>query len=60
MKAFSESKLAKYEDIESLKYFIFDEYGDLIGVKDDAPPDIKEAYEADKKIDEKWAELGID
>ncbi len=60
MKDFSESKLAKYADIESFKYFIFDEYGDLIGVKDDAPPDIKEAYEADKKISDEWAALGID
>ena len=41
MKAFSESKLAKYADIESLKYFIFDDCGFIIGVKDDAPPDIK-------------------
>ena len=60
MKAFSESRLAKYADVDILKYFIFDECGDLIGVKDDAPPDIKEAYEADKKISDEWATLGID
>ena len=50
MIAFSESKLAKYTNEECERYGVFDDLGFIIGVKDDAPADFKEAYEADKKM----------
>ena len=53
-------KLLEYPKEVRKRYCIFDDCGCIIGVKDDAPPDIKEAYEADKKISDEWATLGID
>ena len=60
MKSFSESKLALFSVEEFEKYSIFDERGLAIGVKDNAPAEFKAAFEADKKLREKWEELGID
>ena len=60
VKAFGEMKLSKFAKEEVLAYGIFDEWGDLSGVKDDAPADFKEAYEHDKKTEEELAALGID
>ena len=60
MIAYSESALAKIPMEDFRKYGIFDEWGTIIGVKDDAPADFKEAYEHDKKIEEEWEALGID
>ena len=60
MMAFSESELARYSSKEIMKYGIFDEYGVLNGVKEDAPAEFKVAYETDKKLREKWESMGID
>ena len=60
MIAFSESALAKYTFEEISVYGVFDEDGVLVGVKEDAPPDFKEAYEKDKKIRENRQALGLD
>ncbi|MBR0261028.1 MAG: hypothetical protein IJQ85_04450 [Selenomonadaceae bacterium] len=60
MMAYSESELAKISMEDFWKYAIFDEWGIIIGVKEDAPAEFKEAYEHDKKIEEEaWAK-GID
>lgn len=53
-------KLSKFSTEEYRKYGLFDDMGDIIGVKDDAPPEFKEAYEYDKKKEAKWEALGID
>lgn len=38
-----------------LPYKIFDESGHVCGISDDAPDDVKEAYEEyKKKLDEGW------
>ena len=60
MYLFSEMRLAKYKKEEILNYGVFDNMGCLVGVKEDAPPEFKEAYEHDKKMDEEWEALGID
>ena len=60
MYLFSEMRLAKYKKEEILNYGVFDKMGCLVGVKEDAPPEFKEAYEHDKKMDEEWEALGID
>ena len=60
MMAFSESELARYSFKEIMRYGIFDEYGVLKGVKEEAPAEFKAAYEADKKFREKWEAAGID
>ena len=55
-----EMKLAKFSVEEREEYGVFDEYGFMIGIKEDAPADFKEAYECDKKrAEERWAK-GID
>ena len=50
MVAYSELKLVKFSDETVEKYGLFDNWGILIGIKDDAPADFKEAYEHDKKM----------
>ena len=60
MMAFSESKMTKYTSMEIRQYGVFDDDGILIGVKEDAPADFKEAYEADKKFRKKWEDAGVD
>ena len=60
MMIFSESKLTGYTSMEIMKYGIFDDDGVLIGVKEDAPADFKEAYEVDKKLCKKWEAQGLD
>ena len=60
MTAFSESKLAKYTDKEFEEYGIFDDLGTIIGVKDDAPADFKQAYEEYKEHCQKMEDLGLD
>ena len=60
MHAFNGTRLAKYTKEELLTYGIFDDMGCLVGIKDDAPPEFKAAYEADKKKDDEWEALGID
>ena len=45
-----QTKLEKFSAEDFEKYGVFDDVGDIIGVKDDAPADFKEAYEADKKM----------
>ena len=60
MHVFGESELDKYTTEDILKHGVFDDMGCLVGIKDDAPADFKVAYEADKKKNKKWEELGID
>ena len=55
-----EFKLYQFSDDEYDKYGIFDEDGCIIGVKDDAPPEFKEAYEYDKNKEAEWEALGIE
>lgn len=59
MLAFSKSKLAKIPDEIFMKYGVFDEYGDIVGVKEDAPAEFKEAYEHDKKMYDDTLAQGI-
>ena len=54
-----QSELAKYSTEEFEKYGLFDEYGSIIGVKEDAPADFKAAYEHDKKMYDEAQERGI-
>lgn len=60
MHAYGEAKLDKYRLDDIWEYLIFDEDGILAGIKDDAPQDLKEAYEENKKIQAEWAAEGID
>ena len=53
-------KLSAFSIEEFERYGLFDEDGCIIGVKDDAPADFKEAYEHDKETEEELAALGID
>lgn len=53
-------KLADFSLEEIEKYAILDDMGCIIGVKEDAPPDFKEAYEAAQKLFALWESLGID
>lgn len=53
-------ELEKFTFEEFERYGIFDDLGELIGVKDDAPPEFKEAYEHDKKKRAEFEALGID
>ena len=50
MMAADKSKMAKFSVEEVFSYGIFDEDGSLVGAKDDAPAEFKEAFEADKKM----------
>ena len=51
----SDTKLWQYPVDDIMKYCIF-ENGDIVGVKDDAPAEFKEAYDWEKKKDkERWA-----
>ena len=58
--AYGQSKLSKFSDEEFEKYGVFDEVDDIVGVKEDAPPEFKEAYEADKKMREELRAQGFD
>ena len=53
-------ELEKFTFEEFERYGLFDDLGELIGVKDDAPPEFKEAYEHDKKKRAEFEALGID
>ena len=53
-------KLKGYSNEEYERYGIFDDLGFIIGVKDDAPAEFKDAYEADKKIFEEMEAKGLD
>ena len=55
-----EFKLYQFSDDEYGKYGIFDADGCIIGVKDDAPPEFKEAYEHDMKKRAEPETSGID
>ena len=57
--AFSESKKAQLPADKVLKYGIFDRYGTLVGFKEEAPVEFKEAYEHDKKMRDESLEQGI-
>lgn len=54
-----QTKLAQFsfEDIE--KYGVFNDIGDIVGAKDDAPADFKKAYEYDKKLRNELWERGL-
>ena len=55
----SDTKLWQYPVDDIMKYCIF-ENGDIVGVKDDAPAEFKEAYDWEKKKEkERWTK-GID
>ena len=55
MLAPGQTKLEQFSIEVFEKYSIFNDVGDIIGVKDDAPTNFKEAYEHDKKMkDELW------
>lgn len=45
-----DAKLFQYPTEDILRYCILDNEGSIIGVKEDAPPKFKEAYEHDKKM----------
>ena len=53
-------KMAKFTIEEREKYGVFDEDGWLIGVKEDAPAEFKEAWSADRKLEAEMWEQGID
>lgn len=59
MIAFTESKFWQYPVEYIEKYCLFDEYGSICGTKEDAPPEFKEAYEADKKMYDDALKRGI-
>ena len=52
-------KLSAFSIEEFERYGLFDEDGCIIGVKEDAPPKFKEAYEYDKKKEAEWEALGL-
>ena len=56
----NEVKLAKFSIEEHEKYGVFDNEGWLVGVKENAPDEFKEAYEWDEKKNEERWKLGID
>ena len=56
----NEVKLAKFSIEEYEKYGVFDNEGWIVGVKENAPDEFKEAYEWDKKKNEDRWKLGID
>ena len=60
MMAVCDSELAKYTGDEILTYGLFDEDGCIVGVTEDAPPEFKEAYEHDKKLQAEREALGLD
>lgn len=53
-------EMEKFSLEEFEQYGLFDDLGEIIGVKDDAPPEFKEAYEHDKELHAKFEALGID
>ena len=55
----NEIKLWQFPKEVRERYCLFDEDGFLAGVKDDAPPEFKEAYEYDKKRDEEREAMGL-
>ena len=59
MVAYSELKMVKFSDKEVETYGLFDNWGVLIGVRDDAPADFKKAYEHDKKMYEDAQKRGL-
>ena len=60
MTAYGESKFWQYPSEERERYCIYSEHGYIIGVKEEAPEEFKEAYAAEEERERKWAELGID
>ena len=60
MVAFGKLKIDKYPIEEFKKYGLFDDMYEIIGVKEDAPTEFKEAYEEYRAHCEKMEELGID
>lgn len=49
MRAYSELEISKFTDEEFDRYARLDEYGFVIGFKDDAPEEFKAAWLADEK-----------
>ncbi len=60
MIAYSESKFWQYPSEEMERYCIYSEHGYIIGVKEDAPAEFKEAWAAEEERNRKWEALGID
>ena len=54
-----EMKMVKFSIEEREKYGIFDAEGWLVGVKESAPAEFKEAYEHDEKKEKEAWEQGI-
>ena len=52
-------KLASFSIEEYERYGILDDVGCIISVKDDAPAEFKEAFEADKKRVDDMESLGL-
>ena len=59
MKASSESKLAQLPADKILKYGLFDQYGTLVGFKEDSPDEFKIAYEYDRKMRDEALKRGV-
>ena len=59
MLAVGQTKLEKFSTEELKKYGLFDDVGDIIGVKADAPEEFKEAFEADKKMYDEALARGV-
>ena len=59
MVAYSELQMVKFRDEEIKKHGVFDNWGFLIGIKEDAPEELKEAWLADKKMYDDAAKKGI-
>ena len=52
-------KMMNFSLDEFEKYGVYDEWGELVGVKDDAPADFKEAWAADQKLYDEAEKNGI-
>ena len=50
----------RYSSDERERYCLFDEYGCIVGIKENVPSDFKEAYKEYEKIKLEWEERGID
>lgn len=55
-----QTKLSAFSIEEYERYGLLDDVGCIVGVKDDAPAEFKEAYEADKKFYQKMEAEGLD
>lgn len=59
MIAFDQLMLAKFNIEEYEEYGLFDEYGSLVGTREDAPDEFKMAYEHDMKMRDEALKKGI-